>query len=1723
VFTNITVNNVNDGPALEAGGSGTAFEGLPYTRAITIGDPDSADVELVTVSWVGSGGQSGGYQFTTSPGTPGIGLTLPDDGDYTVTVSANDQRGKANSIETDSFALSVANVAPTINVSGNSTAQQGHTYTLTLANPYDPGSDTVSAYHIDWGDGMAVQVIAAASLPLSREVTHTFASVGTPTVVVALVDEDGTHPNAGHKTIIVAPPVVNAGPNASVGEGTPFSRTVSFADYVDHDPAGRDVTVSWGDGTAPENFRIATGETSFNIQHVFTDNRVTPYTVEVTVDDDGFQQNSDSFTVTVDDLAPTLPLSGSSNTPEGAIYTLTLSDVNDPGTDTVSQYTVHWGDGHDEILSAANLPANRQVQHVYDDGNTAGTDRTITVDLVNEDGTFLAAGGKGVTVTNVAPSVPVSGADVAVENEVYVLTVGAVVDPGVDTPTLYRINWGDESAFNDYTPVEYATLLAAGGTVQHIFGEDVGEHTSRTIIIQVLDEDGTHTGNSKTITVNNEAVNHAPTASNRTIATNEDIARVLAISDFGFSDVDPADTLQSVTLTSLPAAGSLKLNGLPVTVNQIATAADLSTGKLVFTPAADANGAGYASFGFKVSDGTALSALAYNMTVDVTAVNDAPTASNRTIATNEDVARVLAVGDFGFSDVDAGDSLQSVTLASLPAAGSLKLNGLAVTANQVVTAADLTAGKLVFTPAADANGAGYASFGFKVSDGIALSASAYTMTVNVTPVNDAPTASNRTITTNEDVAKVLAVSHFGFADVDAGNTLQSVTLTSLPAAGSLKLNGVAVTANQIVTAADLTAGKLIFTPAANANGAGYASFGFKVSDGTALSALAYNMTVDVTAVNDAPTASNRTVATNEDVARVLAVADFGFSDIDPADTLQSVTLTSLPVAGSLKLNGVAVTANQVVTAAELTAGKLIFTPAANANGAGYASFGFKVSDGTALSASAYNMTVNVTAVNDAPTASNRTISTNEDVAKVLAVSEQGVADVDAGNTLQSVTLTSLPAAGSLKLNGVAVTANQIVTAAELTAGKLIFTPAANANGAGYANFGFKVSDGTALSASAYTMTVNVTAVRDDLIKTGTSGNDTLTGDTIDAGSYDLLTGLAGNDSLSGAAGNDTLDGGLGNDTLNGGSGADTMIGGDGNDLYYVDNVGDLVTESNADITTGGNDTVYSTLSAYTLAANVEKLRLLAASAANGTGNGGNNTLYAGAGNNVLDGGSGADTVSYAYATAGVTVSLASGAAQATGGSASDTLVSIENLSGSNHNDWLTGNSSANTLNGGSGADTMIGGDGNDLYYVDNAGDVVTETNANLETGGGDTVYSYLSAYTLTTNVEVLRILASGAANGTGNGLNNTFYAGAGNNVIDGGTGTDTVSYAYATAGVTASLAIGTAQATGGSGSDTLVSIENLTGSNYNDNLTGSSLANTLNGGSGVDTLIGGDGADTLNGGSGADTMIGSDGNDFYYVDNAGDLVTESNADITTGGNDTVYSTLSAYTLAANVEKLRLLAVGAANGTGNDGNNTLYAGAGNNVIDGGTGTDTVSYAYATAGVTVSLAIGIAQATGGSGSDTLVNIENLTGSYFNDLLAGSAGANSLSSGAGNDFLIGGLGNDTLTGGAGADIIRFDTLLNAITNRDTISDYNVVDDTIQLENAIFASLTTLGTLAAGSFRSGPGINSAYDANDYVIYDSTSGALYYDADGNSVGAAVQFATLGSGLALSNSDFFVT
>jgi Ca2+-binding RTX toxin-like protein len=153
------------------------------------------------------------------------------------------------------------------------------------------------------------------------------------------------------------------------------------------------------------------------------------------------------------------------------------------------------------------------------------------------------------------------------------------------------------------------------------------------------------------------------------------------------------------------------------------------------------------------------------------------------------------------------------------------------------------------------------------------------------------------------------------------------------------------------------------------------------------------------------------------------------------------------------------------------------------------------------------------------------------------------------------------------------------------------------------------------------------------------------------------------------------------------------------------------------------------------------------------------------------------------------------------------------------------------------------------------------------------------------------------------------------------------------------------------------------------------------------------------------------------------------------------------------------------------------------------------------------------------------DSLDGGNGNDVLRGDFGADILLGGAGNDMLDGGTGNDALTGGAGADRFRFASAPGS-SNLDSVKDFVVVDDTIELENAIFAKLTTLGTLSSANFRAST-TGAAADSTDFVLYETDTGKLFYDADGNGAGAAVLIATLaatgGVFPVLTSADIFVT
>ena len=420
----------------------------------------------------------------------------------------------------------------------------------------------------------------------------------------------------------------------------------------------------------------------------------------------------------------------------------------------------------------------------------------------------------------------------------------------------YRVDGENESAIADATAKTYALAAADQGKKLKVrlgFTDDDGNEESRT--------------SAETATV---AANAAPSAANKTVTTDEDTAYTFAAADFGFRDGDTGDELESVRIATLPdaAKGTLKLDDTAVVAEQVIAAADL--GDLVYTPPANAHGDDYASFTFKVSDGTSESAAAYTLTIDVTAVNDAAT-GQPTVSGTARVGQTLTAAKGTVADVDGltkaanGDSGYAFTWQWYRVDGE---NESAI--------ADATA-KTYALAAADQGKKLKVRLGFTDDDGNEESrTSAETATV---AANAAPSAANKTVTTDEDTAYTFAAADFGFRDGDTGDELESVRIATLPdaAKGTLKLDDTAVVAEQVVAAADL--GDLVYTPPANAHGDDYASFTFKVSDGTSESAAAYTLTIDVTAVNDAAT-GQPTVSGTARVGQTLTAAKGTVADVD---------------------------------------------------------------------------------------------------------------------------------------------------------------------------------------------------------------------------------------------------------------------------------------------------------------------------------------------------------------------------------------------------------------------------------------------------------------------------------------------------------------------------------------------------------------------------------------------------------------------------------------------------------------------------------------------------------------------------------------------------------------------------------------------------------------------------------------------------------------------------
>ncbi len=777
--------------------------------------------------------------------------------------------------------------------------------------------------------------------------------------------------------------------------------------------------------------------------------------------------------------------------------------------------------------------------------------------------------------------------------------------------------------------------------------------------------------------------------------------------------------------------------------------------------------------------------------------NVAPTGADGTVTTNEDETYAFSAADFGFADGDVGDTFVTVRIDTLPAEGALLLDGVAVTAGQDIDAADIPL--LTYAPPLNANGDDYASFTFSVSDGEVFSAAPNTLTIDVTPVNDAPDVfGGYSGALVEDTVNTIVVDGGGpngiplaalATDVDSVLTLSSIT------AFSAVLDGNAISLAEAGISYDPVTGVgTIDTTAAayqslGASSTGVLEYTHAVSDGE--NTVYATFTYDIVGANDAPTVENAIAdqAALAGAAFLFEVAPDTFADVDLGDVLTyTATLdddSPLPAwltfdANTLTFSGTPLVADAGTISVKVTAD--------DGNG-GLASDTFEIAvagAGATIIGTSLADVINGTAT----VAGQPFASEFEDV-----IEGRGGNDVISGLGGDDMIIGGT---GNDTLNG----------------------------GAGFDTFIHTVGEGADLIDGGDDTDALLIAgdfagvVRNDLLRASYEGG-VLTGVALGTlvSVEEVVANLGGginsltyttptNEALTVNLATGTASGffGIGNITnVTGGGGGDLLTGNDG-----------------ANILNGGI---------------------------------GNDTLAGGFGSDTLIGGAGTDTVSYAGEADGLVINLTTGTAQRViAGSPvmEDQLQTIENVIGGDGDDIIIGTSTANLIDGGLGNDTITGGAGVDLLFGNDGDDIFNYAIGNgadsINGGdGSDTLAIKGDASGFVRN-DLLKVAFDGT---TASVISGPSVTSVETLTADLGAGTNTLIYsAPASVGLTVDLTAGTA-----SGFASIANIANVTGGSGADIITGNSGANVLNGGTGNDVLTGGGGNDTLNGGGGNDILI----------------------------------------------------------------------------------------------------------------------------------------------------------------------------------------------------------------------------------------------------------------------------
>ena len=963
-----TVNSINDPPVVDDIPDQTIEEGQTFLSINLddyVSDPDHAD-DQITWTWIGNNELT--VDITNRVATIGI-PNAEWNGFETITFTATDPDLAADS-DAATFTVNPFNDPPTAGDDEVLSMDEGGTTTINLVandNDVDGSLDLTSIVitldpnfgTIVDNDNGTVDYIHNGSENFSDSFSYT------------IDDDQGKPSNEAGVTITITPvndvPVVGDIPDQTVSEGGTFA-TITLDDYVT-DPDNADTEITWTfSGSTELIVDITNRVATITIPDI---NWNGEEAIAFTATDPGLLSAGDAalFRV-ISDNDPPVAVADSFSVDEGATGTLDLAD-NDYDIDDGLDYNsivIESGPTYGSVV--VNNNDTGTVDYTHNGSETVVDSFTYTI----KDLAGLTSDEVTVDITiNPINDDPVANDDnlAAIEGEITNLNLA-----GNDTDAENGLNLASIVITTD--PLYGSYVVNNDGTVDYNHN---GSETTFDSFTYTIEDDTGAISSEATVNLTITEVNDDPVAVDDSATVDEDavVTIDLVVNDY---DVDGTLDLSSIVIVSNPSSGTILDNG---------------DGTVEYTH--DGSETIFDSFTYTINDDLGAPSNVATVSIDVTPVNDAPVAGNDsfTVAEGSDTALNLVAND---SDAEDGLVLTSISILPGPSNGTLVDNGdgtVNYTHDGTETISD--------------------SFTYTIEDDIGVPSSPATVTLTITPVNDAPVADDGALTTDEDIASgdILSAS-----DVDSSSWTYSIVTN-----GS---RGTAVITNP-------STGAYTYTPDLNEYGAD--TFTFKVNDGLADSNTA---TVDITInpINDAPVAETGALALDEDT---LSGGTLIASDVDDV----SVTYT-------LVSNG----SKGTVTITDAATGAYTYSPILNANGPD--SFTFLASDDDQEDSNEATVNIFINPVNDVPVAYSDTRPPfDEDTSQAGVLSAD---DVDGDVLTYSI-------ASNGTIGQATITNNRT--------GAYTYVPFPNANGSD--SFTFRVYDGT-VNSDAATIDLDVTPVND---------------------------------------------------------------------------------------------------------------------------------------------------------------------------------------------------------------------------------------------------------------------------------------------------------------------------------------------------------------------------------------------------------------------------------------------------------------------------------------------------------------------------------------------------------------------------------------------------------------------------------------------------------------------